>query len=172
MGVLLGAAPFLRARPGVTAGAGNGGPKVGEGRSPGFSLEEQQQQEEKGKESSAARRAEDEEVGEDEEAEAEAPRSSGAEMERQVSRSSLQLGPQPCGSPARSVPGRGALGRSAASCPAQRSSRDEDPTADFLTSQEAATKIQAAFRGFCTRRQLRRAFSEPPRPAPGPQDSP
>ncbi|XP_048824303.1 sperm surface protein Sp17 isoform X2 [Lagopus muta] len=86
--------------------------------------------------SSAARRAEDEEVGEDEEAEAEAPRSSGAEMER------------------------------------QRSSRDEDPTADFLTSQEAATKIQAAFRGFCTRRQLRRAFSEPPRPAPGPQDSP
>lgn len=121
-------------------------------------------------ESSAARRAEDEEVGEDEEAEA--PRSSGAEMERQVSRSSLQLGPQPCGSPARSVPGRGALGRSAASCPAQRSPRDEDPTADFLTSQEAATKIQAAFRGFCTRRELRRAFSEPPRPAPGPQDSP
>lgn len=49
MGVLLGAAPFLRARPGVIAGAGNGGPKVGEGRSPGFSLEEQQQQEEKGK---------------------------------------------------------------------------------------------------------------------------
>lgn len=41
VGVLLGCAPFLRVRPGVTAGVGNGGPK--RGRSPGFPLEEQQQ---------------------------------------------------------------------------------------------------------------------------------
>lgn len=47
VGVLLGCAPFLRVRPGVTAGVGNGGPK--RGRSPGFPLEEQQQHGEKGK---------------------------------------------------------------------------------------------------------------------------
>ncbi|XP_021231817.1 neurogranin isoform X1 [Numida meleagris] len=46
----------------------------------------------------------------------------------------------------------------------QRGPRDEDLGAELLTSQEAATKIQAAFRGYCTRRELwglRRA-SEPP----------
>lgn len=47
VGVLLGCAPFLRVRPGVTAGVGNGGPK--RGRSPGFPLEEQQQHGGKGK---------------------------------------------------------------------------------------------------------------------------
>lgn len=47
VGVLLGCAPFLRVRPGVTAGVGKGGPK--RGRSPGFPLEEQQQHGGKGK---------------------------------------------------------------------------------------------------------------------------
>lgn len=47
VGVLLGCAPFLRVRLGVTAGVGNGGPK--RGRSPGFPLEEQQQHGGKGK---------------------------------------------------------------------------------------------------------------------------
>uniref|UniRef100_A0A8C9G6B6 Sperm surface protein Sp17 n=1 Tax=Pavo cristatus TaxID=9049 RepID=A0A8C9G6B6_PAVCR len=72
----------------------------------------------------------------------------------------------------RARPARRASG--SVSCPEQRSPRDEDLTADFPTSQEAAAKIQAAFRGYCTRRELRRAFSEPPRacPALGPQGTP
>uniref|UniRef100_A0A669PSL1 RIIa domain-containing protein n=1 Tax=Phasianus colchicus TaxID=9054 RepID=A0A669PSL1_PHACC len=54
--------------------------------------------------------------------------------------------------------------------PAQRR-----PRARLLSSDDAATKIQAAFRGFCARRGLRgprRAFSEPPCPASGPRDAP
>lgn len=140
VGVLLGCAPFLRVRPGVTAGVGKGGPK--RGRSPGFPLEEQQQHE-----SSAAQRAEDG-AAEGEEAEA-------GLLEADAARSS------------------GAVG--GAVMERQRSLRDEDPSAAFLTSQEeAATKIQAAFRGYCTRRGLRRAFSEPSHacPALGPPGTP